>query len=290
MLTVRYNAMFTETSHPRAYAELAWSLAGLELYLAPYAQLHVEVFTSREARPSLARLLEATRLAHRLTAVDEEDAAAYAFAQSFAQEIRTASPVDRICIARMLTDFRLLPADRHRLLLGADVFFVGVPDELLAYAWEERPRAGVAYAVDVTSFKGKRYGLRYWHGPLLRGLLGDLYCLAPGVTLSGDVIRSCLRLVDSWPRARRFDPAIDDELTVCEQQAAAILLAPFGGLELPPERYTHYRWHDGAVALHTHDLGAVEKRASPAHRARAAELLERARRQPVPDPARRAEG
>lgn len=278
MLTIRYNAMFTDASHPRTFEELAWSLAGVELHLAPFVPSRIEVFTSAKARASLARLFDQARIEHRLVALDEEDGPAFADAKAFAEEIRTASPVDRICITRMLTDFRRLPASGHRLMLGADTFFLGVPDELIAFTWEQHPRAGVAYAVDVTTFKGKRYGLRYWHGPLLRGLLGDLYCLAPGVTLQEETIRSCLRLIDSWPTARRFDPAIDDALTVCEQQAAAILLAPFGGQELPPERYLHYRWRAGAAAVHTHDLEKLPRYATPAHRARAVELLERARR------------
>lgn len=273
MLSIRYSAMFTRESHPGAYAELAHSLAGVQLHVAPYAPARVIVYTSPAAEPSVRRLLARTELAHELLVLDPGADAAFAEAQAFAASIATATPVDRICIARMLTDFRLLPADGHRLLLGADVVFLDVPDELLEFAWQQRPRAGVAYAVDTVTFGGRRYRLRYWRGQLLDGLLGDLYCLAPGVSVPAEAVRGALRVIDSWPVERRYDPAIDPSWITCEQQAAAMVLAPFGGQELPPERYSHRKWRRGMAALHTHDLGRLPRYLKPEHARLAARLL-----------------
>lgn len=99
------------------------------------------------------------------------------------------------------------PTDQHRLLIGCDIFFLKVPQEVLAFTWQPDKQAKVLYMADVNSFAGALYKLRYYKPPILEGLLGDFYCLAPGVRLAEDAIRGCLKMIDDWPaNIHRWEP------------------------------------------------------------------------------------
>jgi hypothetical protein len=250
-LIVRYSALFG-ADRDGALRELALSAAGVRAFVAPHVPIQPVVYTLPEHQDVHQRLFAALGLGARVVVLEDPQAAA------FADSIEHCLPVDRICIRRMLADFTLLPTDHHRLLVGTDCFFLAPPEEVLSHARTDAPAAKVLYAVDNLTWDGERYRLRFWDGPILPGLLGDFYCLAPGVSLSTDAIVGALRLIDSWPTdvTRWSHPTGNVQPRACEQQAAAMLLAAYPASELPPERYPHYKHLPGAVMVHTHELGS----------------------------------
>ncbi len=248
-LTLRYCALFgAHTETERQYGEFCLSAASVKHFLAPYVDLSIVLYTLPEYAESVQRVLNQLDLRHEIELLDNvEDA-------QFADSIEHCQPIDRICIRRMLQDFRALDDDSFRLLMGTDCFLLGVPDEVISFTWNPRRERMVLYAQDVTTFGGVPYKLRYWRGRLLDGLLNDFYCLGPGVTLQPDAIRKCLRLIDRWPPTGRFDPPYDGPVHACEQMAAAMMLAQYNSEPLRPDRYSHMSISLDTVMVHTHDL------------------------------------
>lgn len=262
MLIVRYNVFFPETEFN--YFELALSLTTLDAYVGPYIPMRVIIYTLERFKPYLTRLCSSFRFEHRVVALDRDHPDLYARNTEFAATIKNCLPVDRICINRMLCDFELLPADTHRLLIGTDIFFLDVPQEVLAFVWSEDPKEKVLYAFDNTTFGGVKYKLTHYRPPILEGLLGDFYCLAPGVRLRRDSIIGCLRMIDAWPTTpNRYQPPFLDVVNACEQQATAILLQQFGGITLPQERYSHWHYTPSVAVLHTHDVSKAVTNSKP---------------------------
>ena len=259
MFYVRYSAFFPLTGTERREIELGLSLVTLEQKLSPYLSLCVVIYTLSAYKQSYLDLCARCAFSSQVIALDEEHAADFARWQAIASKIRNKTAADQHCIVRMLADFRLLPSDAHRLLIGCDVFFLDVPQELLRFVWNENKKGGVLYLTDAYSFAGVPYRLRYYHPPILDGLLGDFYCLAPGVHLTEESIHGCLKMIDAWPTGpKRWEPELAyDGTHACEQQAAAILLQPFGGEPLPTERYSHITQHSGMAVLHSHGFEDV---------------------------------
>lgn len=172
----------------------------------------------------------------------------------FANSIRYCDPVDRICIRRMFLDFRCLPPDRFRLLLGTDIYVLKVPQEVICNTYSHSPYYDVLYLANPLVFNGQLYGLRYWYGSLLPGLVGDFYLLSPKIQISRDSIISALKIIDSWPPLKRYKPDLPKQfrnlVNTCEQQAASIILGQWHGLALPPERYAHYFSKPTTAVLH----------------------------------------
>lgn len=149
----------------------------------------------------------------------------------------------------MLADFRELPSDNFRLLLGIDCYFFSPPHELIAFTWSNTPKFKLIYAVDNYTFSGKLYSVPYWRANVLAGLLGDFYCLAPGVSGSRSSIVGCLKLIDDFPSSDRL-MAGSGVTHACEQIAAAILLAQFPSRALSDSLYVHWAYKPGCVMLH----------------------------------------
>lgn len=177
----------------------------------------------------------------------------------FADTIEHCSSVDRICIRRMLADFRELRSDKFRLLMGTYCYFFRIPQEIIAYTCNSNPERKVLYMIDNLSTGGKPYRLRYYRPEILGGLHGDFYCLAPGVTLQAESIKSCLKIVDDWPLSRSYLPDLPKDLKQmvfpCEQQAASMLLGQFPGKMLSPLLSNHMSPRKETVLLHTKKHG-----------------------------------
>lgn len=254
MLTVRYSALFEPSLHEQKYLEMTLSLLTLEHFVAPYVKLEVILYVNSEFSSAFRELMLNFSFTYRLYC--PLASAQYENDRQFVSTIERAEDVDKICIIRMLNDFRELSCSNYRLLIGTDVFFFGIPDELLSFCWSEDPDKRVLYMADVTTFRGGLYQLRYFKKNILEGLLGDFYCLAPGVSLREDSITGCLKMIDGWPvQPSRYIPAIAGRSTQCKQQAASILLHQFGGELLPPVRYSHNQIGPEVIVCHTHDLG-----------------------------------
>ena len=259
MLYVRYSAFFPLAGSERREIELGLSLVMLEHKVSRYLSLSVVIYTLAAYKQAYIELCNQFTFPSRVIALDEEYVSEFARWQEISSEIQNKTTADQHCIVRMLADFHILPKDAHRLLIGCDVFFLDVPQEVLRFVWNENKRCGVLYLVDGYSFAGVPYRLRYYHPPILDGLLGDFYCLAPGVHLGEDAIHGCLKMIDAWPTGpKRWEPELSyDQTHACEQQATAILLQPFGGEPLPTERYSHIVQHPGMAVLHSHGFEDV---------------------------------
>ncbi len=231
----------------------------LEHKVSCYLSLCVVIYTLSAYKQSYTDLCSKFAFSSRVIALDEEYAPEFGKWQAIASEIKNKTTADQHCIVRMLADFHILPKDAHRFLIGCDVFFLDVPQEVLRFVWTERKERRVLYLTDAYSFAGVPYRLRYYHPAILEGLLGDFYCLAPGVHLTEDAIHGCLKMIDDWPTGpKRWEPELTYDLThACEQQAAAILLQPFGGEPLPNHRYSHITQHPGIAVLHSHGIENV---------------------------------
>ena len=276
MLYVRYSAFFPLTGSERREIELVLSLVTLERQLFRYTSLTVVVYTLSAYKQSYVDLCAKFAFPSQVMALDQEYAPQFARWQAIAAEIQHKTTADRHCIVRMLADFHILPTDAHRLLIGCDVFFLDVPQEVLRFLWSEKKEAAVLYLTDVYSFAGIRYRLPYYHPPILEGLLGDFYCLAPGVHLTEESIHGCLKMIDAWPTgSKRWDPELAyDGTHACEQQAAAILLQCFGGEPLPTERYSHVARLPGTAVLHTHEYEDILRMLDPSSLEQAKRLFE----------------
>lgn len=256
MLKVRYSAQFEPSSDNLYYRELALSLVTLQHFVAAYADVSVVLYVKSKHKEKFAKLISLFDFECELVA--PEEGPHFAADYQFAQSVTHCEEVDRICIRRMLTDFRDLNINDHRLLLGSDVFFLAIPDDLLQFYWSYSGENRILYMADTTNFRGSPYKLRFFNAPILEGLLGDFYLLAPGVSLAEKSIKQCLRLIDSWPVSQsRYVPGIDYRSTQSEQQAASILLQPFGGKMLAPERYSHSLIGPDSIVVHTHALNDV---------------------------------
>jgi hypothetical protein len=253
-MVVRYAAFFDGRSGDRAdrerFAELAASLVTLKAHVLPHVEKPtVLVYSGAPYVAGLRALLETLEIPGAQVAdiVREED-------RAFAEGIRHCEPVDRICIQRMLADARVLPADRPRLLIGNDVFFFRPPQELLAFVWCARPRAQVLYMVDDFTWGGELYRIRGYRPPILDGLLGDFYCLAPGASFSPEAVRGVLTMMDRMPPEDRWLPCTPDVIRGrvhgVEQQAASILLGAMDGQVLPTAHYHHIVARPETVVLH----------------------------------------
>jgi hypothetical protein len=240
-LIVRYQMLCDDTGgnirDEKRMSELVCSLTSLKLYVAPFIKLQVVIYTLTEFMPRISQILSSFGFAEHsvLDMTHAED-------ERFAETVRHCSAVDRICIRRMLADFSLLPSDQFRLLLGTDIIFLRPPEELISFV-KNPDREKVLYMVDNLTFGENLYRLTYHSGNILAGLLGDFYCLAPGVSIAREAIQSCLHTIDSWPPAARWRPHPNgmplDYAHACEQQAAAILLADFPATQLPTSSYRH---------------------------------------------------
>ena len=252
-LIVRYQLLGDDTSgllpDKARVAELVCSLTSIKLYVQPHWPVRIVLYTLPQHRARLSGILECLGFSDFLVldVIDPED-------QAFADSIVHGTAIDRFCVRRMLTDFRVLPVDSFRLLLGTDCYFFRPPSELFAFL-SQACDAQVLYMVDNLTFAGELYRLRYFDGKILNGLLGDCYCLGPSVTLDGSAIRACLRMIESWPPQRRWVPDCPDLnglVHACEQQAAAILLAQFPARQLPASAYHHLIPRAGCTLVHAH--------------------------------------
>lgn len=246
---IRYSAWFGMQDRYR-WRQLTFAMTTMKRFILPYLDAELVVYTLQRHQPDLARMAEYLELPFQIVAIDA-DADRWREVSDFANSIQHCSEVDRICIVRMLTDFHLLPPDSCRLLVDTDFYFLRPPDELLQFCWAGG-EAGtkVLFATDNYTFGGHHYELPFFSGPILNGLIGALYCMAPGVHLSQGAIQGCLRLIDHWPPVRERYKPIYQFVHACEQQAAAIMLAPFGGRALPRDRYSHVRAFSTTVAVH----------------------------------------
>jgi hypothetical protein len=240
-LIVRYQMFCDDRSgniqDEKRLAELVCSMVSLKLYVEPVAPVHLYIYTLDRFKSRLTEVVGSIGVSA-YTVVDIANPTDVAFADT----IKHCTAVDRFCIRRMLSDFSLLPTDQFRLLLGTDVFFYRTPQALVEFI-QSQQTAAVVYMVDDYSFDSQLYKLRYYAHPILQGLLGDFYCLAPGVELSRDAVTSCLNMIDAWQPKFRWDPQPpgmhEDFVHACEQQAAAILLARFQNTQLPSSHYRH---------------------------------------------------
>lgn len=218
-------------------AELVCSLTSLKLHVEPFLQIRVVIFTLPRHQARLEQILNLFQF-RESSVLDTSNSEN----EEFAATIVHCAPVDRLCIRRMLADFSILPSTQFRLLLGTDIIFLRPPVELINFVKGPKGKQ-VLYLADTPSFEGALYRLSYHDGKILAGLLGDFYCLAPGVSLSREAIMSCLRRIDSWPAVGRWNPhpqCTPIDLThACEQQAAAVLLADFSAQQLPADSYFH---------------------------------------------------
>jgi len=276
VLHVRYSAFFPVSRTESNCVELLLSLLTLEQRVAPYIDLRVVIYTLTIYRAGFQRLSTQFKIPFSIIALDTEFAAKYAEWTAVANSIQHALPVDRLCIVRLFADFHVLPADEHRLMIGCDVFFLEVPQELLAFIWKGKKKSKVLYLSDAYSFAGVPYRLRYYHPPILEGLVADFYCLAPGVKLHENAIHGCLKMIDDWPTIpRRWDPPLHSSIVhACEQQAAAILLQPFKGESLPVERYANNFENPGLTVFHGHATKFVVKRLNEDIMARSRAIIE----------------
>ena len=259
MLYVRYSAFFPLIGTERREIELGLSMVTLEHKVSRYLPISVVIYTLAAYKQAYNALCSQFTFPSRVIALDEEYASEFARWQEIASEIQNKTTADQHCIIRMLADFHILPREAHRLLIGCDVFFLDVPQEVLRFVWNGNKKDGVLYLVDRYSFAGVPYRLRFYHPPILDGLLGDFYCLAPGVRLAEDAIHGCLKMIDAWPTGpKRWEPELSyNETHACEQQAAAILLQPFGGEPLPAPRYSHITQVPEMAVLHSHSAEDV---------------------------------
>lgn len=261
MMMIRYSALFEPSNVSPYFTELALSLSTLRHFVIPYVNAKICVYILSQYREQYERILLVLNINCELIEVDKTEN--FDADTAFANSIKDCEAVDRICIRRMLTDFRLLDVSSYRLLIGCDVFFLAPPDEILQAYWSPNTNVKVLYMADTSTFRGIPYELTYFHGKILSGLLGDFYLLSPGVTLSEKAIKGCLNLIDSWPSADRYMPRIDCRTNQSEQQTAAILLQPFGGEMLRPARYSHCLAGPDVAVLHTHVLNDVIPRVPP---------------------------
>jgi tetratricopeptide (TPR) repeat protein len=246
-LVIRYSVLFDPLNDIGRGIQLSCSLLSLKLYLFPYVPYHLVFYTAPKLCSSIRAICTCLDIPASTYSFiylnDEED-------RKFSEDIHQATPTDRICIRRMLADFRELPSDNFRLLLGSDCYFFSPPHELIAFAWSSTAKFKVIYAVDNFTFSEKLYSVPYWQANVLAGLLGDFYCLAPGVSLSRASIVGCLKLIDNWPSSGRLIPGDRFVAHACEQIAAAILLAQFPSRALPDSLYVHWVYKPGCVMLH----------------------------------------
>ena len=258
MLVVRYSAFFDENVHNRKYYnELTLSLITLERFVCNFINVEVIIYTLSQYQKSIEKLISYFSLRFRIIVLDIDLPEKYAENREFANSLSNMSDVDRLCVMRMLTDFYILDNNAYRLLIGTDIFFLDCPQELLSFVWGGGANrdAKVLYMRDMYTFAGKEYKIRYFHPPILNGLLGDFYCLAPGVSLEQEAIKGCLKMIETWPVIpSRFDPPLPENVTTPEQHAAAILLYPFGGEALPSDRYSHISNLHSLSVLHTHTI------------------------------------
>lgn len=274
-LYVRYCAFFPITRSQDIAIELLLSVTTLEEQVSRYANITLVFYTLSAYKQSYLDLCAMFSFPSRVIALDEEYATELTRWEEIANEIKHKTNTDHRCIIRMLADFHILPTDQHRLLIGCDIFFLKVPQEVLAFIWNPDKQAKVLYMADVNSFAGALYKLRYYKPSILEGLLGDFYCLAPGVRLTEEAIRGCLKMIDDWPaNIHRWEPTAKlDGTHACEQQAAAILLQPFGGQLLPVGRYSHVTVLSDLAVIHTHSISNITVILDDKVKARAKELL-----------------
>jgi hypothetical protein len=275
-LYVRYCAFFPISGSEQMAMELALSLVTLERQVAPYVDICVIIYTLSAHKESHLGFCANFKFSTRVIALDAEYIEEFSRWQQIATEIKNKTATDQLCIIRMLADFHILPADAHRLLIGCDIFFLDIPQEVLRFVWDQEKEAKVLYMMDVYSFAGVPYRLRHYKPPILEGLLGDFYCLAPGVQLKEKTIHGCLKMIDAWPTGPgRWDPEIIYPLTHgCEQQATAILLQTFGGQALPRQRYSHICQLASLAVLHTHRIDNIIKTFDARSLERAKELID----------------
>ncbi|WP_263373092.1 hypothetical protein [Granulicella aggregans] len=274
-LYVRYCAFFPITRTQDIAIELLLSVTTLEEQVSRYANITLVFYTLSAYKQNYLDLCAMFSFPSRVIALDEEYASELTRWEEIANEIKHKTKTDHRCIIRMFADFHILPPDQHRLLIGCDIFFLKVPQEVLAFTWNPNKQAKVLYMADMFSFGGTLYKLRHYKPPILEGLLGDFYCLAPGVHLTEEAIKGCLRMIDDWPGgAHRWDPIPRfDDAHACEQQAAAILLHPFGGQLLPAGRYSHNTILDELAVIHTHSISNITVLLADKMKARARELV-----------------
>lgn len=276
MLYVRYSAFFPVLRTESYCVELLLSLLSLEQRVARYLDIYVIIYTLAAFKPDFLRLCGYFEFPTRVIALDEEFAREYKRWNDFATTILLKMQVDQLCIIRMFADFHILPPSEHRLLTGCDIFFLDVPQELLRFVWQENKSKKVLYLQDVFSSAGIPYRLRYHRAPILEGLVGDFYCLAPGVQLEEAAIRDCLTMIDAWPtKPGRYDPlSCIEETGTCEQQATAILLQPYGGKPLPLNRYAHFYQNSALAVFHGHATQFVARRLDAALMTRSHHIVE----------------
>jgi hypothetical protein len=158
-ILIRYSALFDDRSDDpkdiERVAELLCSLLSLQLFLLPYVDYYLIIYTLEPYIQRLQELLNLLKikLFSFIIIDDQKDIA-------FSESIKNCSWVDRICIRRMLTDFRELPSHTFRLLMGTDCYFFNVPQEIIAYTWNQNPDYKVYYMIDNLTFGGKPYKLR----------------------------------------------------------------------------------------------------------------------------------
>jgi hypothetical protein len=250
-MIVRYSLLATAVlDHPRMQSnilELASSLASLARHVRPHLNVRLVIKTSEPLQDCLQGLCRALGFRHWLVAPYQKHQL------EFGEMVRSGELTDQLCVARFLADFEDLPTDRFRLLVGNDCHFLAPPLELIEFV-----RSGVSnrmlYAVDTHTWGGVRYRLKHFAGPTIPGLLGDFYCLAPGVTLSPDEIIGTVRMIDAWPPDRWIpDLPGPPRVHALDQQAAAILLTKVDGQELDPVRYSHWCYTSSSVMAHAKD-------------------------------------
>ena len=276
-LYVRYCAFFPITRSQDIAIELLLSVTTLEAQVSRYANITLVFYTLSAYKQNYLDLCAMFSFPSRVIALDEEYPEELTRWEAVANEIKHKTNTDHRCIIRMLADFHILPVDQHRLLIGCDVFFLNVPQEVLAFTWNPVKQAKVLYMADVNSFAGVPYKLPFYKPPILEGLLGDFYCLAPGVHLTEQAIGGCLKMIDDWPaNAHRWEPMTTfagNHAHACEQMAAAILLQPFGGQLLPVGRYSHLTVLRELAVIHTHSISNITVILDDKNKARARELL-----------------
>jgi|GEM_PF-2472387 len=254
LLVIRYSALFTDQSdNPKdkeRMAQLVFSLMTLRDFVLPYVNYQIVIYTTEDFKDRLQEIFYLLEIAKfELILLDNQNDI------DFSESINRCSLVDRICIRRMLADFRELPTNSFRLLLGNDIYFLSIPHEIISYTWNFDPETKVLYMIDDFFFRTKPYRLTYYRGNILEGLLGDFYCLAPGIELSRDSIKSALKIIDGWPPYRRWEPELPRNMTkvvhACEQQAAAMLLGNFPAKCLPKSFFNNCVASKKCVVLHS---------------------------------------
>eukprot|EP00931_Biecheleriopsis_adriatica_P073615 TRINITY_DN47864_c0_g1_i1.p1 TRINITY_DN47864_c0_g1~~TRINITY_DN47864_c0_g1_i1.p1 ORF type:complete len:556 (+),score=89.42 TRINITY_DN47864_c0_g1_i1:158-1825(+) len=265
-LIVRYSVLDPDPS--RGYVQrtglpmLKSSLCLAERFLKPAVQHTMctkpsyVVYTDHGTHEAVERLLlrdfadlDASRI--KVINLDEDE-----FDNERLEAVRSLrlDPVNAASVRRTLADAAILPSQSGRLLLGLDVSFLAIPQELFRRVAELRYRQAL-YMIDFFHDPDEDayvpYTLTGYVGPQCPGLLGDFVFLGPGVNISVASIKAKALWYAEQPCVpwRTVPPSQGNIRTAyhgIDQFALSLAVGeaveppgPGGCLQLPQDQYLH---------------------------------------------------